>query len=82
MEKHRTIVEAERRVKDLIDSIHYATTSLTHLLVKAYRNGMSSQSGEVAYTLLDEAVSKSEEAFQNAIAQPENKIATRPEVSL
>lgn len=81
-EKHRTIVEAERRLKDLLDQIHYSTTSLTHLMVKAYRNGMEAKSGDYGFMLVRETVDKALGAYQTAIAQPENKVAVRPEVSL
>lgn len=80
--KSQQTLAAEKKLKEILDEIFYSTTSLTHALVKAYRNGMPPESGITAHEMVRDAVRKSQEAYNAAIAQPENKVATRPEVSL
>lgn len=82
MTKSQQTLTAERKLRDILDAIHYDTTSLTHALVKAYRSGMNGDSGIAAYALLGQALKESEDAYKAAIAQPENKIAARPQVNL
>ena len=73
---------AEKKLKEILEEIYYATTSLTHALIKAHRNGMLGESGEVAFDLIQNTATLARNAYRAAIAQPENKIAARPEVSL
>lgn len=76
------IRQAEKRVAEILEQIHYATSSLTHDMIKAYRAGMTEASGENAYALLRAAILESEEAWGIAIQQPEQRPAIRPVVEL
>ncbi len=82
MTKATQVIEAEKKVREILDGIYYDTTSLTHKLVKAFRNGMPAESGIAAHELIRDALRRSQETFVAAVAQPENKVASRPEVSL
>jgi hypothetical protein len=76
------VLAAEKKVREILDLLFYDTTSLTHALVKAFRNGMPAESGIAAHEIIRDTLRKSQEAYTAAIAQPENKVAARPEVSL
>jgi hypothetical protein len=80
--KSQQTLIAEKKLREVMEEIFYATTSLTHALVKAHRNGMKAQSGEEAFAMIEGTVAKGLEAYRAAIAQPENKVAQRPEVNL
>ena len=73
---------AERKTREILDEVFYNTNSLTHALVKAHRNGMPPEGGTVALNLIIEACEKAKSTYKAAIAQPENKMAARPEVNL
>lgn len=80
--KHPSRVAAERKTQEILGLIHYDTTSLTHALVKAFRNGMQPEGGEKAFSLIESALKEARVGYQAAIAQPENNVAKRPEVVL
>ena len=80
--KSQQTLTAEKKLRDILDLVHYETSSLTHALVKAYRSGMPAESGDAAYSLLSRAMQESQAAYKAAIAQPENKVAARPQVNL
>jgi hypothetical protein len=80
--KHPSRVAAERKVGEIVGQIHYDTTSLTHALVKAFRNGMPAEKATGALDLIAKATEECRAAFAMAIAQPENNLAKRPEVNL
>lgn len=80
--KSQQTLAAEKKLREILDEIFYSTSSLTHALVKAFRNGMPGENGTQAHEMIRDAVRKSQEAYTAAIAQPENKVATRPEVNL
>jgi hypothetical protein len=82
MTKSQQTLHAERKLAEILGAIHYDTTSLTHALVKAFRNGMDPHGGQKAHDALQIAISEMFIAFQTAVAQPENKTAVRPQVSL
>lgn len=81
-DKAPATVKAERKTGEILDAIYYSTESLTHQLVRAYRNGMPGASGESAFVLIEATIKEARAAYNAAIAQPENKVAKRPEVSL
>lgn len=80
--KPQQIIRAKKKAEEILDSIHYATTSLTHSLVSAYRAGMEPTKAAEILELIRGAVAQSEEAFRIAVAQPEQKAAIRPVVNL
>lgn len=80
--KHPARVAAERKTQEILGQIHYDTTSLTHALVKAFRNGMPADGGEKALNMISTAVADARAGYLAAIAQPENLSAKRPEVNL
>jgi hypothetical protein len=80
--KAPAVLQAEKKVKEIMDDIHYGTTSLTHALVRGYRNGMKKESGDTAISLILQAVKECETAYEIAVAQPEQKAAIRPMVDL
>lgn len=80
--KPQAVLQAEKRVKGLLDEIHYATSCLTHDLIKAYRAGMKEESVKEVYRLLANACLDSEVAVDIAIKLPEQKAAIRPVVEL
>lgn len=82
MTKSPQTIAAEKKVAEVLDAIFYSTTSLTHALIKAYRNGMDGKSGVDAIVLVGATLDTALEAYKTAIAQPETKPAIRPVVNL
>ena len=76
------VKKAEKLVLEILDSVHYGTTSLTHGLIKASRAGMPEASGYAALDLISAAVQETRAAWEIAIQQPEQKAAVRPKVEL
>lgn len=81
-EKSPQTKQAERKLGEILGAIHYDTSSLTHQLVKSFRNGGSKEAGQRARDLLVRAADEMMAAYQSAIAQPENNVASRPVVDL
>lgn len=73
---------AENRVTEILKLLHYDPNSLTHLLVRAYRNGMAKESADKAILEIKKACDDSLATYHAAVAQPEPKVTERPVIEL
>lgn len=72
-----TIKHAEGRLAEIQRSVLASGQSLTQLLIRAYRQGHTSEKAKQGFEALRHLVDEAQSIYEAAIAQPEPKIRTQ-----